>query len=147
MRYKILVTALSILLSTSFATGQIIYVDADATGNNDGSSWVDAFVYLQDALAVTHDIWGHHTYFCLFFDFRPGVFLRRTRLSLLSSHLRKAELPGFSHLFSYGYPPVLIYHILSAIKGFFNSPNCCEFFCQSNLLVSKRRGDIIQRLN
>ena len=28
-----------------------IYVDADATGANDGSSWEDAFNYLQDALA------------------------------------------------------------------------------------------------
>ena len=29
----------------------IHYVDADATGNNNGSSWTDAFNYLQDALA------------------------------------------------------------------------------------------------
>ena len=28
----------------------IIYVDADATGANDGSSWADAFKYLQDGL-------------------------------------------------------------------------------------------------
>ena len=34
------------------AGGQILYVDDDATGNNDGSSWADAFNYLQDALAV-----------------------------------------------------------------------------------------------
>jgi len=32
-------------------TGQI-YIDADATGANDGSSWVNACNYLQDALAV-----------------------------------------------------------------------------------------------
>jgi len=34
--------------------GRIIYVDADATGANDGSSWTDAFKYLQDALADTN---------------------------------------------------------------------------------------------
>jgi predicted outer membrane repeat protein len=38
----------------------IIYVDADANGVNDGSSWADAFNYLQDALAVASsgsEIW------------------------------------------------------------------------------------------
>jgi hypothetical protein len=38
----------------------IIYVDADANGANDGSSWADAYNYLQDALAVAgdgNDIW------------------------------------------------------------------------------------------
>lgn len=39
------------LLTTSTATEKIIYVDDDAAGANDGSSWNDAFVYLQDALA------------------------------------------------------------------------------------------------
>jgi hypothetical protein len=34
---------------TAFA-GQILYVDADANGSNDGSSWADAFNYLQDAI-------------------------------------------------------------------------------------------------
>ena len=34
--------------------GTIYYVDDDATGANDGSSWEDAFVYLQDALAAVH---------------------------------------------------------------------------------------------
>ena len=38
----------------------IIYVDVDASGANDGSSWEDAFNYLQDALAVAkcgNEIW------------------------------------------------------------------------------------------
>ncbi len=32
------------------AFGEIIYVDADAAGANNGSSWADAYSYLQDAL-------------------------------------------------------------------------------------------------
>jgi len=42
------------------AVGQIIYVDADANGVNDGSSWTDAYNYLQDALADANsgdEIW------------------------------------------------------------------------------------------
>jgi len=33
-------------------TEQVIYVDDDAVGANDGSSWIDAFSDLQDAIAV-----------------------------------------------------------------------------------------------
>lgn len=33
------------------AAGRIIYVDANASGANDGSSWTDAYNYLQDAFA------------------------------------------------------------------------------------------------
>jgi hypothetical protein len=35
-----------------FHCPQVVYVDADATGNNDGSSWTDAYNLLQDGLAA-----------------------------------------------------------------------------------------------
>lgn len=37
--------------SLGTATAGTIYVDANAAGANNGSSWIDAYVYLQDALA------------------------------------------------------------------------------------------------
>ena len=39
------------LMAPATVTARIIYVDDDSTGANDGSSWVDAYNYLQDALA------------------------------------------------------------------------------------------------
>jgi hypothetical protein len=38
----------------SFHVAPIYYVDADANGAGDGSSWADAFIYLQHALAEAH---------------------------------------------------------------------------------------------
>lgn len=45
-----------LLAMVSMAAGRVIYVDAGATGANNGSSWTDAYRYLQDALAATQ--WG-----------------------------------------------------------------------------------------
>ena len=39
------------LLAGSIADAKIIYVDDAAAGANDGSSWENAFNFLQDALA------------------------------------------------------------------------------------------------
>jgi hypothetical protein len=41
---------LLLLLLCSSAMAKIIYVDDDAAGANNGSSWIDAYNYLQDAL-------------------------------------------------------------------------------------------------
>jgi len=60
---KMLLTMLTLLLVTGngMVVGQIIYyVDATASGNNNGSSWTNAFNFLQDALSVSQsgdEIW------------------------------------------------------------------------------------------
>jgi hypothetical protein len=46
----ILLLVIGIFLTTP-AVGQTIYVDVNATGANNGSSWADAYNYLQDAQA------------------------------------------------------------------------------------------------
>jgi len=50
-KVKILALITFLLSSLSVATGKIIYVDADANGLNNGSSWENAYRFLQDALA------------------------------------------------------------------------------------------------
>ena len=50
---------LLLLASQSYAQAQtIVYVDANATGANDGSSWTDAYNQLEDALLSPNaEIW------------------------------------------------------------------------------------------
>jgi len=58
-----LAMSMFLLLMVSTATAEIIFVDDDATGSNNGSSWEDAYNYLQDALANAlsgDEIWVAH---------------------------------------------------------------------------------------
>jgi predicted outer membrane repeat protein len=52
-RYRAVVFVCTLIVGLcASGQGRIIYVDDDATGAGDGSSWTDAFAHLQDALAA-----------------------------------------------------------------------------------------------
>lgn len=51
----ILICGAAMLIGSNAALADILYVDADATGANDGSSWENAFIDLQDALTAAED--------------------------------------------------------------------------------------------
>lgn len=50
-RCYLVVSVLLLMIPCSSIVGKIIYVDDDAAGANNGSSWEDAYIYLQDTLA------------------------------------------------------------------------------------------------
>lgn len=47
-----IISAACLIFSNCVQAGQVIYVDDDAIGYNDGSSWENAFVNLQDAMSA-----------------------------------------------------------------------------------------------
>jgi hypothetical protein len=76
--YVLLVVVLALIATEehpSLAEGSIIYVDADATGANNGASWTDAFTTLQPALdtAVAYDqVWVAAGTYLPTHEFIPG---------------------------------------------------------------------------
>jgi predicted secreted protein len=55
IRHIISLSVLACLLMCNVSSAKIIYVDDDATGANNGTSWENACTYLQDALADAKD--------------------------------------------------------------------------------------------
>jgi hypothetical protein len=56
----VVVAALLVAVAHLPATASVIYVDTDAAGSNEGTSWVDAYVDLQSALGIAEpgdEIW------------------------------------------------------------------------------------------
>ncbi|MCK4293569.1 MAG: right-handed parallel beta-helix repeat-containing protein, partial [Planctomycetes bacterium] len=52
MKGHLLTSMVLVSICCAVAAGRIVYVDTDAAGTNDGSTWTDAYRYLQDALMI-----------------------------------------------------------------------------------------------
>ncbi len=53
--FRTVLALAAILAAPAVQAQRVIYVDTDAVGANDGSSWANAFVFLQDGLAAAQD--------------------------------------------------------------------------------------------
>ena len=58
MRFDKNVIIIAVFLTSTISFGKIIYVDDDAAGANDGSSWQNAYTCFQDVITETNNISG-----------------------------------------------------------------------------------------
>jgi len=73
-----------LILSTSIINAATIYVDHNASGNNDGSTWADAYTIMQDALDASStgdEIWV-----------AKGVYLPTTKVGGTSDRTRAFQM-------------------------------------------------------
>jgi hypothetical protein len=81
----------AIISTTEETKGGIIYVDQDATGNDDGSSWDNAFTDLQDALqvaSVPQEIWV-----------AEGVYIPSNQIDPLQIYSKTFILPNWVSIY------------------------------------------------